>query len=79
MDTQDFKGNLPNFIFKKKLTKVKVESVFSVAKEQKGVPQGNFLSIVLFIIYINSLVDHIWIRPPSIQYSLLKILPFMNS
>ena len=74
MDTLDFKGNLSNFIknflFNRQL-KVKVGSVFSAVKEQrKGVPQGSVLSVMLFLIYINSLVDHIQVRHPSIQCSL---------
>ena len=80
MDTRGFKGNLPSFIFKKfnRQLKVKVGSVYSVVKEQKeGVPQGSFLSIGLFIIYISSLVDHVRIRHPSIQYYLMTILPFI--
>ena len=50
MDTLGFKGNLPNFIknflFNREL-KIKVGSVFSTVKEQKDVPQGIVLSVML--------------------------------
>ena len=74
MDTLGFKGNLPNFIknfLLDRQLKVKVGSVFSTVKEQReGVPQGSVLSVMLFLIYINSLVDYIQIKHPSIQCSL---------
>ena len=62
MDTLSFKGNVPNFInfFLNRQLKLKIGSVFSIVKEQReGVPQGSVLSVMLFLIDINSLVDHI--------------------
>ena len=61
IDSLGSKGNFPNFIKNFLLKrKVKVESVISTVKEQRKVVfQGRVLNVMLFLIYINNLMDHI--------------------
>ena len=69
-----FRGSLPcfiqSFLHNRKL-KVRVGSEYSTSKDQQeGVPQGSVLSVVLFLLYINSIVEHIQRSEPSVMCSL---------
>ena len=68
------RGNLPNFIksfLNNRNLKVRVGSSFSSPKSQEeGVPQGSVLSVMLFLIHINSIINYIHLTEPSVMCSL---------